>query len=111
MKLLSRLLVSALALLIVSYFVSAISVDGLVTALIAAIILGLLNAIVRPILIILTLPVTIVTLGLFIFVINASLFWFAASFIEGFSVTTFWWALIGSVLVSIISTIGNKLID
>lgn len=111
MKLLSRLLVSALALLIVSYFVSAITVDGLVTALIVAIILGLLNAIVRPILIVLTLPVTIVTLGLFIFIINASLFWFAASFIEGFSVSSFWWALIGSVLVSIISTIGNKLID
>jgi len=111
MKLLSRLLVSALALLIVSYFVPTISVDGLVTALIAAIILGLLNAIVRPILIVLTLPVTIVTLGLFIFVINASLFWFAASFIDGFSVTTFWWALIGSIFVSIISTIGNRLID
>lgn len=111
MQLLTRLFISALALLIVAYFVPAVTVDGLVTALIAAIILGLLNAVVRPILIILTLPVTIVTLGLFIFIINASLFWFAASFIEGFSVTSFWWALIGSVLVSIISTIGNKLID
>lgn len=111
MKLLTRLLISALALLIVAYFVPAIVVDGIVPALIAAVILGLLNGIVRPILIVLTLPITIVTLGLFIFIINAALFWFAASFIEGFAVTTFWWALIGSVLVSIVSTIGNKLVE
>jgi len=111
MKLLTRLLISALALLIVAYFVPAISVEGIMTALIVAVILGILNAIVRPVLIVLTLPITIVTLGLFIFIINAALFWFAASFIESFAVTTFWWALIGSVLVSIMSTIGNKLVN
>ena len=111
MKLLTRLLVSSLALLMVAYFVPAIEVDGIVTALIVAVILGLLNAIVRPILVVLTLPITVVTLGLFIFVINASLFFFAAWFIEGFAVDGFWWAMLGSLMVSVISIIGNRFVE
>lgn len=105
-----RVLITAIALLIVERFVPGINVDGLYVAIIAAVILGLLNLIARPILIVLTLPITIVTLGLFIFVINAALFWFVASFMEGFSVDGFLPALMGSVIVSVISAIGNKVL-
>ncbi len=110
MKLLTRLLLTTLTLLVVANYVPGINVDGFYPALIAAIMLGLLNLIIRPILIILTLPVTIITVGLFVLVINASLFWFAASFIDGFSVAGFWPAFFGSIIVSIVSTIGNRYI-
>ncbi|HMA78475.1 MAG TPA: phage holin family protein [Candidatus Paceibacterota bacterium] len=106
--LLSRLLLGTFALLLTAYLVAGISIDGLYTAIITAIILGILNAVVRPILFILTLPITIITLGLFHFVINAGLFMFAASFIDGFSVSSFWYALLGSLLVSIINTVGSR---
>jgi putative membrane protein len=111
MKLITRIALTALALLVVSHFISGVVIVGLYPAIIAACILGILNAIVRPILIILTLPITILTLGLFIFIINASLFYFTASFIEGFSVTGFVPALLGSIIVSIISAIGNRFIQ
>lgn len=110
LSLFTRILIGALALLVVAHFVPGVTISGLYPALIAAVMLGLLNAVVKPILIILTLPITIITLGLFVFVINAALFMFAASFIEGFAVSGFGSALLGSVLVSIITTIGNKLI-
>ena len=74
-------------------------------------VLGVLNAFVRPILFVLTLPITIITLGLFTFIINALLFWFAASFLEGFAVANFWYALLGSVLMSLVATISSKLVD
>ena len=86
-----------------------ITIDSFYTALIAAIVLGLLNLIARPILVILTLPITLVTLGIFIFVINAGLFLFTASFVDGFTVEGFIPALIGSVLVSIVSAVGNQI--
>ncbi|MCB9811698.1 phage holin family protein [Candidatus Nomurabacteria bacterium] len=111
MKMISRVLIGALALLLAANFIPGIEVMGLYTAIIAALILGLLNMIVRPVLIVLTLPVTILTLGLFTFVINAALFWFAASFIEGFAVAGFVPALLGSIFVSIVSAIGNALIS
>lgn len=111
MKILIHVLITALALILVSKFVPGITVSSLYVAVIAAVILGLLNLIVRPILIILTLPITLLTLGLFTFVINAGLFIFAASFIDGFVVTGFIPALIGSILVSIISTIGNNFLN
>ncbi len=110
MKLITRIALTALALLVVAYIIPGVVIDGLYPAIIAAVILGILNAIVRPILIILTLPITILTLGLFIFIINASLFYFTASFIDGFSVSSFIPALLGSILVSIISAIGNNFI-
>ena len=106
----SRVLVSALGLLLAAYLIPGIEVTGIYIAIITAIILGLFNLIVRPILIVLTLPITIVTLGLFMFVINASMFWFVSTFIDGFSVTGFWTALLGSVLVSVVSAVGNKFI-
>lgn len=106
--LLSRIILGTFALLLTAYLVNGIVVDGLYTALVTAIILGLLHAVVRPILFVLTLPITIITLGLFHFVINAGLFMFAASFIEGFAVSSFWTALLGSLLVSIVNTIGSR---
>ncbi|MFT5036447.1 MAG: putative membrane protein [Candidatus Azotimanducaceae bacterium] len=110
MVLISRILVSALALLLTAYIIPGITIDGVYAAIIAAVILGLLNLVVRPILVVLTLPITIVTLGLFMFVINAALFLFVASFVDGFVVDDFLVALLGSLLVSIISSIGNKFI-
>ena len=111
MKILARVLITALALLLVAELIPGIIVEGLFAAIIAAIILGLLNLIARPVLVVLTLPITILTLGLFIFIINAVLFWFVASFVEGFDVSGFWPALLGSLIVSIVSAIGNKFIE
>jgi putative membrane protein len=108
MKFITRILLTALALLVVAAYVPGIAVDGLYPAMIAAVALGLLNVLVKPILVILTFPITVITIGLFLLVINAALFWFAASFIDGFAVAGFWPALIGSLVVSLISTIGNR---
>ena len=102
---------TAVALLITAYFIPGIVVESVYVAIITALVLGLLNLVVRPILFILTLPITILTLGLFAFVLNAFIFWFAATFIEGFIVEGFLAALIGSILVSIISAVGHSLID
>lgn len=110
MKILYRVLLTALALLLAAYLIPGIEVASIYIAIIAAVILGLLNLIARPVLFALTLPITIITLGLFIFVINALLFWFAASFIEGFSVDGFIPALLGSLVVSVVSAVGNKFV-
>lgn len=106
--LISRILLVALALLLISEFMPGITITGVYPAIITALILGVLNAVVRPILVILTLPISILTLGLFVFVINASLFYFAASFIEGFVVQSFLWALIGSIILSLVSAVVGK---
>jgi putative membrane protein len=111
MTTLLRILWNALGLLLIAEFVPGIIVNDFYAALIAAVILGILNVVVRPVLILLTLPITILTLGLFTLIINAVLFLFAASFLEGFAVESFWYALFGSLLMSIISTVGNKWID
>lgn len=109
--LLARVVVTALGLLLAAYLIPGIEVSSFYAALIAAVVLGLLNLVVRPILFVLTLPITIVTLGLFTFVINAALFLFAASFIDGFGVDGFIPALLGSIVVSIVSTVGNRVIS
>jgi putative membrane protein len=111
MTLILRLLFNALGLILIAELVSGITVVGLYPAIIAALVLGVLNIIIKPILLVLTLPITIITLGLFSFVVNAALFLFAASFIQGFSVDNFWYALLGSVLMSVISTLGNRFIN
>ena len=110
MILVTRIAITALALLLVSKVVVGVSVDGLLPAVLAAVVLGLLNALVRPVLVILSLPITMVTLGLFILVINGALFVLTASFIDGFAVSSFFAAVLGSVIVSIISTIGNRFV-
>ena len=111
MKIIFKILITAGALLLVSYFIPGITVASFYTAIIVALVLGLLNMFVKPLLVILTLPITLLTLGLFMFVINAGLFLFAASFVEGFEVTGFITALIGSFLVSVVSALGNSLIE
>jgi putative membrane protein len=103
MRLLLVWLINAAALLALPYLMSSITVDSIPTALIAALILGLINTFIRPLLILLTLPATLVTLGLFIFVINGLLFWLVGSFVQGFHVAGFWSAFFGAILYSIIS--------
>ena len=108
--LLARWAVNAAALLLIAYLYEGVSVESFVAALIAALILGLVNAVIRPILIILTLPATLLTLGLFIFVINALLFWLVAEIVPGFTVRGFGAALLGSILFSVITLITSWLL-
>jgi putative membrane protein len=110
MRLLITWLINALALLALPYIFTSIHVDGFVTALVAALVLGLINTLIRPLLVLLTLPVTLLTLGLFIFVINGLLFWFAGSFIRGFSVDGFWAGVFGAIVYSLISWALSSLI-
>ena len=105
MKLLLIWLLNALALLTVAYVLPGIHIDGFTAALVAALILGLINTLLRPLLILLTLPVTVVTLGLFILVINGLLFWFAGSVLKGFEVSGFWVGVLGALLYSIFSSV------
>lgn len=105
MKLLLKWLLSAAALLFVAYIYSGVQVQSFGSALIAAFVIGLFNVVLRPVLVILTLPVTIVTVGLFLFVINALMFWAAASVLDGFHVNGFGAALLGSLLYSAIGLI------
>jgi putative membrane protein len=107
-KIFAHVVVTAFALILVAEFIPGIQVDSVVTALLAAFMLGILNVLVRPVLVILTLPITLVTLGLFVFVINAFIFWFVASFIDGFTVNGFFPALIGSLIVSLVSSFLYK---
>jgi putative membrane protein len=108
--LIARWMVNAALLLLVAYLYPGVQVQGFGPALIAALALGFVNAIIRPILIVLTLPATILTLGLFIFVINALLFWFVAEIVHGFAVTGFWAALVGSILYSVFTLITSRLL-
>jgi putative membrane protein len=101
MKIIVRWLLLAAALLLVAYLYPGVKVNSFGSAMIAAFVLGLFNTLLRPILVLLTLPVTIVTLGLFLFVINALMFYFAASVLDGLQVAGFGAALIGSLLYSL----------
>ena len=105
MRILIKWLLSAVALLAVAYLYPGVQVASFGSALIAAAVIGLLNMIVRPVLVVLTLPVTIVTLGLFLFVINALLFWAASGLLGGFHVNGFVAALIGSLLYSLLGLV------
>lgn len=101
MKILTRWLLLAAALLLVANLYPGVTVAGFGSAMVAALVLGLFNTLVRPLLVLLTLPVTLLTLGLFLFVINALMFWAAAEVLKGFSVAGFGAALVGSVLYSL----------
>jgi putative membrane protein len=111
MKLLVRWLLLAAALLLVARISPGVAITSFWTALGAALVLGLLNTLVRPLLVLLTLPVTVLTLGLFLFVINALMFWAAASLLRGFRVDSFLSALIGSLIYSVASTIIDVAIE
>ena len=101
LKIVVRWLLLAAALLLVAQLYAGVVVASFGSALIAALVLGLLNALLRPLLVLLTLPVTVLTLGLFLFVINALMFYFAAAVLDGFNVTGFVAALVGSLLYSL----------
>lgn len=103
MKLIIVWFLNALALLAVAYLMPSIHVAGLTGALIAAAVIGLVNMLIRPILVLLTLPVTILTLGLFIFVINGLLFFVVGHVLEGFEVRSLWSGILGAILYSLIS--------
>jgi putative membrane protein len=105
MRILLHWLINAAALFLLPYIFKWVQVDSLQAALIAALVLGLANALIRPLLILLTLPVTLLTLGLFIFVINGLLFWAVGSFVDGFRVAGFWSGVFGAIVYSLISLV------
>ena len=111
MKLIVRWLLLAAALLLVAYLYPGVSVTSFSVAMIAAFVLGLLNTIVRPLLVLLTLPVTVLTLGLFLFVINALMFWAAASLLDGFNVNGFVAALVGSLIYSVCGMVIDAAVE
>jgi putative membrane protein len=110
MRLLLVWLINAAALFALPYVFPWVQVDSFWTALIAALVLGLVNTLIRPLLVVLTLPVTVLTLGLFIFVINGLLFWWVGSIITGFQVTGFWPGFFGAIVYSIISWLLSALL-
>lgn len=110
MRFMLRWIINTLAVLALPYIFTSITVKDVPAAIIAALVIGLLNAIVRPILVILTLPVTILTLGLFILVINALLFWAASALLPGFEVAGFWSAFFGAIVFSLISWAVSSLL-
>ena len=110
MKLLIVWIINALSLLALPYLFDSIRIDSFFTAMIVALVLGLVNAFIRPFLLLLSFPVTILTLGLFIFVINGLLFWFVASFVKGFSVGGFWSAVLGAIVYALISWAASALV-
>ncbi|MBC3756930.1 MULTISPECIES: phage holin family protein [Hyunsoonleella] len=110
MKLILKLLLNAVAVFILAHFLSGVNVDGYVGALIVAVVISILNLLVKPILVIFTLPATILTFGLFLLVINAVIILLADELISGFSVKNFWWAILFSILLSILQSILHSLL-
>jgi putative membrane protein len=110
MRLILIWLLNACALLAVAYLMPSIEVASFASALLAALVLGLVNTVLRPLLILLTLPVTLLTLGLFLFVLNGLMFWLAGSLLEGFSVGGFWSGVFGAILYSIFSSLLSSLL-
>lgn len=111
MNILTKLLATSFVLLLIAEYLPGFTVEGFYTALVASVVLGLFNVFLRPILILLTFPITLLSLGLFTFVINAALFWFATTIVEGFKVETFWHALLGSLVITMTSSLLNKILD
>jgi putative membrane protein len=110
MRFFVRLIVTALAVVIAAYILPGVRVDGGLTAIIVAAVLSLLNAFVKPLLIILTIPITVVTLGLFLLVINALMILLTDSLIDGFEVDGFWYALLFSIVLTIVVSLLNNLV-
>ncbi|MCC9018476.1 MULTISPECIES: phage holin family protein [Flavobacterium] len=110
MNLLLRLLVTAGLVLLIAHFLPGVHVASFTTAVIVAVVLGLLNIFIKPILVVLTLPVTLITLGLFLLVINAIIILFCTNIVGGFAVDSFWTALFFSVILSILQSITYKII-
>lgn len=110
MNLIIRLLLNAIAVFALAHVLNGVQVDGYVSAIIVAVVLSILNLLVKPLLVILTLPITIVTLGLFLIVINALLILLADKLINGFSVDNIWWAILFSILLSILQSLLHSFI-
>jgi putative membrane protein len=110
MNLLILWLINTVSLIAVAYLMPSIQVSNFLSALIAALVLGLVNAVVRPVLVLLTLPVTLLTLGLFIFVLNGLLFWLVGVVIQGFEVQGFWAGFFGAIIYSLISWLLSALL-
>jgi putative membrane protein len=108
MNFLLRLLISGLIAYVLSKILSGVHIANITTALIFALVLACLNAIIKPILVLLTLPITVVTLGLFLFVINAAIILLAAKLMNGIRIDGFWWALLFSIILSIFSSAMNS---
>ena len=111
MKLLAKWLLCAAALLAVAHLYNGVVVQSFSAALVAALVIGLLNTVVRPVLVLLTLPATILTLGLFLFVINALMFYWASVLLDGFDVRSFGAALIGSLLYTLIGLVIHSALE
>jgi putative membrane protein len=103
MNFLVKTLITTFAVVITSYLLGGVNVDSFITALVVAFVLGVLNMILKPVLVVLTIPVTVMSLGLFLLVINAFIIQLAAYFVSGFQVATFWWALLFSIILSVVS--------
>ncbi len=107
---LGRLIVNAVALLVTAHFINGIELKGVMAALIAALVLGVVNAVIRPLLVLLSLPIQVLTLGLFTFVINALMLWLVSAVVVGFHVAGFGAALVGSLVLAIVSSILSLLV-
>lgn len=111
LKLITKWLLSASALLFVAYVYSGVEVKSFASAMAAALVIGLLNTVVRPVFVVLTLPVTVLTLGLFLFVINALVFWAAAALLQGFVVRDFIAALVGSLIYTAVGVVIESALE
>ena len=109
MKFLAQLIISALAVIITSLILPGVHIDSPLTGVIVAAVLAVLNAIIKPILVILTIPITVITLGLFLLVINAALILLASYLVKGFNVQGFWTALFFSIILSLVTSVFNNL--
>ncbi len=109
MEILISWLLSALAILVAAYLLPGVHITSFTTALVVALVLGIINAFIKPVLLILTLPINILTLGLFTFVINAAIIIFVSNLVDGFKVDGFWWALFFGILLSIINSFLHQL--
>lgn len=110
MGILVNWLIQALAILVTAYLLPGVHIEGFMTALVVAVVLGIINALIKPILIIFTLPINILTLGLFTFVINALIILLAAGLVSGFKVDGFWWALLFSIILSVVNSFLHKVV-
>lgn len=109
MNLFVKIIISSLAVFLTAYLLPGVTVDTYVTAIWVAVVLALLNGFLKPLLVIFTIPVTIVTLGLFLLVINAAIILLADNFVDGFYVNGFWWALLFSLVLSVITSLMESL--
>jgi putative membrane protein len=106
-----RVIINTLAIVVAAKLVPGIEVDGVLAAIAAGLLLGVVNAVVRPVLLVLTLPITLVTLGLFLLVLNGLCFWLVAAVVKGFQVAGFWSAVLGALVVSVVSWVVTLLVS